>query len=253
MSEVFSCFPELLTSCELLTVLSDQVGSLSQEWALLSHTSEVLNLLPQIPNLSLSVHSPLTRGIFTLFALPPSHLKCDATTYTYFSHLQRPPIYLHASAFLPKSHVPKLWSSEDQREKGAGSPCCPPRQDDAHQLIVPLLWGFCRWLGQHPDLLSSGAQDSSDSWGFGLPTPDYFRLMLNSSAGKSRPEPPVKCYSSRARLSCSTLFKAATLSTHSPAPNSVRIQQQQKPVWVCSLFCYNERLHICIQGNTNMG
>lgn len=67
----------------------------------------------------------------------------------------------------------------------------------AHQGRMMLPISFCRWLGQHPELLASGALDPSGSWGFGLPTADYFSLMLNSTAGKFTPEPPVKCNSSR--------------------------------------------------------
>lgn len=98
-----------------------------------------------------------------------------------------------ASTFLPKKHLPKLSSSEDQRREGAGSICCPPRQDDAPQLILQVAGA-----GPRADLLASGALDPSDSWGFGLTTADDFSLMLNSSAGKSTPEPHVKCKSSRA-------------------------------------------------------
>lgn len=57
-----------------------------------------------------------------------------------------------ASAFLPKSHLPKLSSSEDQRGEGAGRMCCPPRQDDAPQLILQVAGAAARPAG----LRSSG-------------------------------------------------------------------------------------------------
>lgn len=138
-----------------------------------------LNVLPQIPKSSLSVCSPLTQGIFTLSALPPSHLKCDVTTslqLLHFSHLQKPPIYMpqlfsvctrNCLTFLPKNHLPKLSSSGDQRGEGAGRICCPPRQDAAPQLILQVagaarpaglrssgslwllgIWITCSWLLQ---------------------------------------------------------------------------------------------------------
>lgn len=127
-----------------------------------------------------------------------------------------------ASAFLPKNHLPKLSSSGDQRGEGAGRICCPPRQDAAPQLILQV-------AGQQPDLLASGALDPSGSWGFGLPTADYSSLMLNSSAGKSAPEPPESATAQKPWAGQPCLAELQQHSTHSPAPDSVRIQQQQRP------------------------
>lgn len=98
----------------------------------------------------------------------------------------------------------------------------------AHQGRMLLPSSFCRWLGQ-PDLLASGALDPSGSWGFGLPAADYSSLMLNSSAGKSAPEPPESATAQKPWAGQPCLAELQQHSTHSPAPDSVRIQQQQKP------------------------
>lgn len=64
------------------------------------------------------------------------------------------------------------------------------------EYLLPTKAGWCspaRSAGAWA-LLVSGALDSSDSWGFGLPRADHFSPLLNSSAGKSTPEPPAKCW-----------------------------------------------------------
>lgn len=91
-----------------------------------------------------------------------------------------------ASASLPKSQSCQAVKIREGKVQGVPA---------AHQGRMMLPSSFCRWLGQLPDLLTSGALDPSGSWGFGLPRADDFSLMLNSSAGKSTPEPPVKCNS----------------------------------------------------------
>lgn len=157
-----------------------------------------------------------------------------------------------ASAFLPKSHLPKLSSSEDQRGEGAGRICCPPRQDDAPQLILQVAGAAAR---------PAGLRSSGPLWLLGIWITYSWLLQpyAEQLCWKIYTWATWKCNSSKA-LGWPPLpgWAAAPRpkqqhSTHSPASDSVRTQQQQKPAWVCSLFCYNERLHICTQGNTNTG
>lgn len=194
--------------------------------------------------------------------------------YRYFSHLQRPPIYLYASAFqcvheeLPQLSYLKVTYQSCQAVK---------IKERCREYLLPTKAGWCspahsatpvgflQVAGAAPrpaDLRSSGflwllgiwitytwlLQPYAEQLCWQIYTWATCKVLQLKSPGLATP-----AQGRQARLSCSTLFKAATLSTHSPAPNSVRTQQQQKPVWVCSLVCYNERLHICTQGNTNMG
>lgn len=180
MSEIFSCFPELLLLCELLPILSDQVGSLSQEWALLSHTytSEVLNLLPQIPNPSLSVFAIDTRYFHTIcFASFSLEMWChDFLTGTSLL----PPAeatHLHASAFqcvhkeLPQLPYLKVKAVRQWRsEKGR-----------CREYLLPTKAGWCS-----PAHSAGGWGSSQTCWPQELWIPlapgdlDYLELMTSA-------------------------------------------------------------------------
>lgn len=120
--------------------------------------------------------------------------------------------FLTGTSLLPPAKATHLYPSASQcvhKELPQSQSCQAVKMREgkvqgvsaAHQGRMMLPSSFCRWLGQHPDLLISGALDPSGFWGFGLPTADDFSLMLNSSAGKSTPEPPTRCNSSRAQQS----------------------------------------------------
>lgn len=124
-----------------------------------------------------------------------------------------------ASAFLPKTHRPKLPSSEDQRREGAGSICCPPRQDDAPHLILQVAGAAPRAAG----LGSSGSlwflgiwityswllQPYAEQHCWKIYTWATCKVQQLKSPGLATPAQGTQAW-----LSCSTLLKAATLSTH---------------------------------------